>query len=124
MRLPIVVAIMGLVAFPVQADDATQGRALVSTYCAVCHNIERAGDSPNNGAPPFRTLHERYDLDGLREALVKGLVIGHPAYAGIRFRPRPGGRHRRLHAVAVQLSLPVRNYPADAALFEATFPSI
>jgi hypothetical protein len=30
-------------------------------------------------APPFRTLHERYPVETLEEALAEGIATGHPA---------------------------------------------
>jgi len=69
------------------AVDLTVGRELVVTYCESCHNIEPAGDSPHDQAPPFHTLHERYDLDWLSEGLVEGLVSGHPDMPEFEFDP-------------------------------------
>lgn len=68
-------------------DNAPLGRELVETYCAACHNIDASGDSPHEGAPPFRTLHERYDVEWLSEGLVEGLVSGHPDMPEFEFDP-------------------------------------
>lgn len=38
-------------------------------------------------APPFRLLHERYDVELLEGALVEGLVTGHPAMPEFEFDP-------------------------------------
>jgi mono/diheme cytochrome c family protein len=76
-----------LASTPAVAQDVALGRTLVSTYCAVCHSIERAGASPHEAAPPFRTLQERYDVDMLSEALVEGLVSGHPDMPEFAFEP-------------------------------------
>ena len=46
-----------------------------------------AGASPHAEAPPFRTLHERYDVGDLEEALVEGLVSGHPDMPEFEFEP-------------------------------------
>jgi cytochrome c len=64
-----------------------EGRLLVEAYCADCHAIEPAGASPHPDAPPFRTLHERYDVEWLSEALVEGLVTGHPDMPEFDFDP-------------------------------------
>ena len=37
------------------------------------------GESPLAKAPPFRTLHERYPVENLSEALAEGIRTGHPA---------------------------------------------
>jgi mono/diheme cytochrome c family protein len=53
--------------------------------CATCHAVGRGGRSPYAPAPPFRTLHEKYDVSGLAEALAEGIVVGH---TGPRQMPR------------------------------------
>lgn len=68
-------------------DPVVLGRELVETYCAACHNIEVDGDSPHDQAPPFRELHERYELEWLEEGLVEGLVSGHPDMPEFEFDP-------------------------------------
>jgi len=59
-------------------DELKRGEALLSKNCASCHAIGRTGDSPRKGAPPFRTLGQRYPIDQLEEALAEGIVTGHP----------------------------------------------
>ena len=62
-----------------QQDPRVQrGRAFAQTNCANCHQIGRVGESPLRIAPPFRTLHERYPVETLSEALAEGIVTGHP----------------------------------------------
>ena len=69
-------------------DIALQlGHSLLDVYCSACHAIGPAGDSPHPEAPPFRTLHERYDVGDLEEALVEGLVSGHPDMPEFEFEP-------------------------------------
>lgn len=83
------VAGLGLVCGPAAGSEllATEGRTLVGTYCAACHAIERAGASPHPEAPPFRTLHERYDVTWLEEALVEGIFTGHEDMPIFAFDP-------------------------------------
>jgi cytochrome c len=38
-------------------------------------------------APPFRTLHERYWVESLEEALGEGIVTGHPSMPEFRVDP-------------------------------------
>lgn len=57
--------------------EIERGRAYAQRHCATCHAIRRTGSSPYDRAPPFRTLHERYDVEGLAEALAEGIVVGH-----------------------------------------------
>lgn len=54
-----------------------QGRKILEANCARCHSIGLLGDSPLNIAPPFRTLHQRYPVENLAEALSEGIVTGH-----------------------------------------------
>jgi cytochrome c len=61
-------------------DSAVQrGRAFAQANCARCHAIGPVGDSPLPKAPPFRTLHQRYPVDQLAEALAEGIRTAHPA---------------------------------------------
>jgi cytochrome c len=66
-------------------EPAIAGLAFVQAHCSSCHATGRSGASPNPEAPPFRTLHERYDVEGLAEALAEGIVVGH---RGARQMPR------------------------------------
>ncbi|MCP3468033.1 cytochrome c [Bradyrhizobium sp. CCGUVB23] len=62
-----------------------QGRRLALLYCAKCHATDKVSPSPLKIAPPFRTLHERYLIEMLQEALAEGIVTGHPAMPEFRF---------------------------------------
>ena len=55
-----------------------RGFVFVETNCSKCHAVGRFGDSLLAIAPPFRTLHERYPVEQLAEALAEGIVVGHP----------------------------------------------
>jgi cytochrome c len=55
------------------------GRLIAQANCQRCHSIERTGDSPFVEAPPFRDIARIYDVSGIEEALVEGIVVGHPA---------------------------------------------
>jgi mono/diheme cytochrome c family protein len=74
------VALVGLagVAAAQQDPRIVRGRQFAEANCALCHQIGRFGDSPLAIAPPFRTLHERYPVEELEEALAEGVVTGHP----------------------------------------------
>jgi cytochrome c len=81
--------LVGLVLPAVGEDsDIAVGRELVQLYCAACHSIEVDGDSPHEEAPPFRTLHDRYEVEWLSEGLVEGLVSGHPDMPEFEFDPQ------------------------------------
>jgi len=64
-----------------------RGKAFARTHCARCHSIERTGQSPFNPAPPFRTLHLRYPIETLGEALAEGIATGHPAMPEFELSP-------------------------------------
>ncbi|WP_419914835.1 c-type cytochrome [Hoeflea sp.] len=78
---------LGGVALAQVAPDVQRGRVLASTYCAECHSIDKVGPSPLSIAPPFRTLHENYPVENLEEALVEGIVTGHPSMPQFSFDP-------------------------------------
>lgn len=61
-----------------QDPRIARGRQFAEANCAMCHQIDRFGESPLAIAPPFRTLHERYPVEDLEEALAEGVVTGHP----------------------------------------------
>jgi cytochrome c len=65
---------------PALALDGPAQRGLVfaRTHCARCHAVGRTGESPLPIAPPFRTLHTRYPVEDLAEALAEGILVGHP----------------------------------------------
>jgi mono/diheme cytochrome c family protein len=66
-----------MAAAPVSSLEIERGRAYAQRHCATCHAIGPTGSSPYAAAPPFRTLHERYDVEALAEALAEGMIVGH-----------------------------------------------
>src|ERR1043166_5794014 len=46
-----------------------RGHDFAQTNCAPCHAISQIGESPLAKAPPFRSLHLRYQVEDLSEAL-------------------------------------------------------
>jgi mono/diheme cytochrome c family protein len=70
---------------PSAAENPQQGKRLALTYCARCHAIDKVSPSPLKIAPPFRTLHERYPVEMLQEALAEGIVTGHPTMPQFSF---------------------------------------
>jgi mono/diheme cytochrome c family protein len=71
------------------ADELTprqkQGYALAERMCAGCHAVGRADQSPHIGAPPFRSLDRRVDIDSFVARLRDGLTSGHPDMPTFRF---------------------------------------
>ena len=67
-------------------DPALRGRALLGEYCGRCHAIDKTGDSPAQGAPPFRTLGRSFDMDEFAGKLQGGLVSIHPDMPEFKFK--------------------------------------
>ncbi|WP_338634176.1 cytochrome c [Afipia carboxidovorans] len=69
-------------------DPAVQrGRTFARVHCAQCHSIDRVTESPLKIAPAFRTLHTRYPVETLAEALAEGISTGHPTMPEFRLDP-------------------------------------
>jgi len=64
-----------------------RGRTFAKTNCSRCHSIDRHTESPLAIAPPFRTLHKKYPLDTLAEALAEGIDTGHPTMPMFTLEP-------------------------------------
>ena len=65
---------------PVQAQqtgNVKRGQAFAEEHCATCHAVGRGGSSPYAPAPPFRTLHLKYDVADLAEAFAEGIIVSH-----------------------------------------------
>lgn len=82
-----VLAIISAPAHAATSPSVERGRAFAAANCARCHSIDKATASPLSIAPPFRTLHNRYPVDSLQEALVEGIVTGHPTMPEFQLDP-------------------------------------
>ena len=70
------------------ASPAEQrGKAFALNNCARCPSIDRVTQSPLKIAPPFRTLHLRYPIETLGEALAEGIETGHPTMPAFQLDP-------------------------------------
>jgi mono/diheme cytochrome c family protein len=61
------------------------GRALLTRLCARCHAVDEIGASPHRGAPPFRSIGDRYDIGELTERMTERLVSTHPDMPDFQF---------------------------------------
>lgn len=88
LRLHLALCVL-LGAAPALAADPplARGRAIAEKNCARCHATGATGESPLPPAPPFRTLHQRYPIENLAEALAEGIVTGHSAMPEFTFAP-------------------------------------
>lgn len=78
-----------LLAVPALAASPAEqrGKTFAINNCARCHSVDRVGESPLKIAPPFRTLHKRYPIETLEEALAEGIQTGHPTMPEFRLEP-------------------------------------
>jgi mono/diheme cytochrome c family protein len=83
LALTLITATQVLAASPAEQ----RGKTFVLTNCARCHAIDRVSPSPLKIAPPFRTLHLRYPIETLGEALAEGISTGHPTMPEFRLDP-------------------------------------
>jgi cytochrome c len=86
-RSPLIV-IIGLLLPGVAAAQTSpseqRGSTFVIANCGGCPATDKVSASRLPIAPPFRDLHLRYPIENLREALVEGIVTGHPAMPEFR----------------------------------------
>ena len=85
--LPLAIASLWMTAAVAGTPAEQRGKTFALTNCARCHSIDRATPSPLKIAPPFRTLHQRYPIESLAEALAEGIVTGHPTMPEFRLEP-------------------------------------
>ena len=64
-----------------------RGKAFTRANCARCHAIDRDSQSPLKIAPPLRTLHQRYPIETLGEALAEGIYTGHADMPAFELSP-------------------------------------
>ena len=64
-----------------------RGQFFARTNCASCHSIDKVTASPLKIAPPFRTLHRRYPIESIAEALAEGITTGHPSMPEFQLEP-------------------------------------
>jgi cytochrome c len=67
--------------------NVSAGKAFAQANCSHCHSIDKFTVSALKIAPPFRTLHLRYPVESLEEALGEGIVTGHPSMPEFRLDP-------------------------------------
>lgn len=67
--------------------DVQRGMLFAKENCSRCHAIDKVSPSPLQAAPPFRTLHQRYNVEDLEESLAEGIVTGHPSMPEFQLDP-------------------------------------
>ena len=69
------------------APGAAAGKAFAQANCSHCQSIDKFTPSTLAIAPPFRTLHQRYPVESLEEALGEGITTGHPSMPEFELDP-------------------------------------
>ena len=85
--IPLAFALVTLTPAMAASPQEQRGKTFALNNCAKCHAIDRVSPSPLKIAPPFRTLHKRYPVETLSEALAEGISTGHPTMPEFRLEP-------------------------------------
>lgn len=85
--MPLALALMTLTPAAAASPDQQRGKTFAINNCARCHSIDKVTQSPLKIAPPFRTLHKRYPIETIAEALAEGIVTGHPSMPQFQLDP-------------------------------------
>ncbi len=80
-------ALLGVTPALAASPAEQRGEAYAHSHCARCHAIDRVSNSPLKIAPPFRTLHLRYPIETLGEALAEGIYTGHAEMPAFELNP-------------------------------------
>ena len=86
LRQPLIMMMLITPALAVSPAEQ-RGKTFALNNCGRCHSIDRVTQSPLKIAPPFRTLHLRYPVEALGEALAEGIVTGHPSMPEFQLDP-------------------------------------
>jgi len=73
------------------SDLEQRGGVLAERMCAECHAVGERDRSRHVGAPAFRALDRRLDLDSFMGRLREGLTVGHPDMPTFRFTREDAG---------------------------------
>lgn len=85
--IPLAFTLISLTPAMAASPQEQRGKTFALNNCAKCHSIDKVTPSPLKIAPPFRTLHKRYPIETLGEALAEGISTGHPTMPEFRLEP-------------------------------------
>jgi cytochrome c len=85
--MPLAVTLIILTPAMAASPQEQRGKTFALNNCAKCHSVDRASPSPLKIAPPFRTLHKRYPIETIGEALAEGISTGHPTMPAFQLDP-------------------------------------
>jgi cytochrome c len=85
--MPLALTLLSLTPGAAASPDEQRGKTFALNNCARCHSIDKVTSSPLKIAPPFRTLHTRYPIETIAEALAEGIQTGHPSMPEFQLDP-------------------------------------
>jgi cytochrome c len=85
--MPLAFTLIILTPAAAASPQEQRGRTYALNNCAKCHSIDKVSPSPLKIAPPFRSLHKRYPIETLGEALAEGISTGHPTMPAFQLAP-------------------------------------
>jgi cytochrome c len=85
--VPLALTLITLTPAAAASPREQRGKTFALNNCAKCHSIDKVSPSPLKIAPPFRTLHQRYPIETLAEALAEGISTGHPTMPAFQLEP-------------------------------------
>ena len=85
--MPLAFTLITLTPAMAASPQEQRGKTYALNNCARCHSIDKVTPSPLKIAPPFRTLHKRYPIETIREALAEGISTGHPTMPAFQLDP-------------------------------------
>ena len=85
--VPLTLILVTLTPAAAASPQEQRGKTFALNNCAKCHSIDKVSPSPLKIAPPFRTLHKRYPIETLAEALAEGISTGHPTMPAFQLEP-------------------------------------
>ena len=85
--MPLAFTLIALTPVAAASPQEQRGKTFALNNCAKCHSIDKVTPSPLKIAPPFRTLHKRYPIETLSEALAEGISTGHPTMPAFQLDP-------------------------------------
>jgi len=85
--MPLAFTLIILTPAAAASPQEQRGKTFALNNCAKCHSIDKVSPSPLKIAPPFRTLHTRYPIETLGEALAEGIYTGHPTMPAFQLEP-------------------------------------
>ena len=85
--MPLALTLITLTPAAAASPQEQRGKTFALNNCAKCHSVDKVTASPLKIAPPFRTLHRRYPIETLSEALAEGISTGHPTMPAFQLEP-------------------------------------